>query len=59
MHEQDIRVTAPADVERLARSNGDDARLDAGIFFERGQQVREQSRLLGRRRRRDDDEPFL
>ena len=57
--EHDVGIAAATDVERLARTDGDDAHVDARVLLERRQQLREQAGLLGRRRRRDDDERLL
>ena len=57
--EDDIGVAAPREVERLPGAERDDAHLDAGLLLEDRQQVAEQSRLLGRRRRGDGDEALL
>jgi hypothetical protein len=59
VHEHDVRVAAAADVERLAGADRDDLHGDAGLARERGKQVPEQARLLGRGRRRDDDRSVL
>ena len=59
VHEHDVGVAAPADIERLAGAQRDDANLDAGLLLVDRQQIAEQSRLLGRGRRGDGDEFFL
>ena len=56
VHEHDVGVAAAREVERLPGAERDDAHLDAGLLLEYRQQVLEQPRLLGRRRRRDGDE---
>ena len=56
VHEDDVGIAPPSDVERLAGADRHDVHGDPRVLLERGQQVAEQSRLLGRRRRRDDDE---
>ena len=56
VHEHDVGVAAARDVERLAGAERDDAHLDAGLLLEDRQDVPEQARLLGRRRRGDRDE---
>src|SRR2546422_564469 len=55
----DFSSATPADVERLAGPDRDDAHFDAGVLLEHGKQMGEQPGLLGRRRRRDDDELLL
>ena len=37
VHEHDVRVAAPANVERLAGAQGDDVHRDAGLFLEQRQ----------------------
>ena len=59
MDEHDISIATPADVERLAGADRDDAHFDAGVLLEHRKQMGEQPGLLGRRRRRDDDELLL
>src|SRR4029079_13006872 len=59
VHEHDVGIAALADVERLAGADGDDAHGDTRVLLEFRQQVLEQPRLLGRRRRRDVDEWLL
>jgi hypothetical protein len=48
--ELDIGTPRSTDLERLPRADGDDPHLDTGLPGEGGQQVLEQTRLLGRRR---------
>jgi len=48
MHEHDVGITAPADVERLAGADGDDVHGNAGLLFEDRQQMPEEAALLGR-----------
>ena len=59
VHEHDVGIAAPRQVERLAGAERDDAHLDAGVLLERRQQVPEQAGLLGRRGRGHDDEFVL
>ncbi len=59
VHEHDVGVAAPREVERLPGAERHDAHLDAGLLLEDRQQIAEQARLLGRRRRRDGDERVL
>jgi hypothetical protein len=58
VHEHDVRIAAPRDVQCLARAEGDDAYLYAGLLLEDRQDLPEQSGLLGGGRRRDGDEPL-
>src|SRR5262249_42157656 len=55
VHEHHAGGAAPADVERLAGADGDDAHLDAAFLLEHGQQVLEEAALLGRGGRGDGD----
>ena len=55
----DVGVAAAREVERLTGAERHDAHLDAGLLLEDGQDVAEQARLLGRRRRGNGDETFL
>jgi colanic acid/amylovoran biosynthesis protein len=50
---------AAREIERLARSERHDAHVDAGLGLEDRQDVAEQARLLGRRRRGDGDAALL
>src|SRR6266545_159353 len=59
VHEHDVGIAAPRDIEGLARAQGDDADLDAGLSFEDRQQMVEQPRLLSRRGRGNGDEALL
>ena len=59
VHEDHVGIAAPADVQRLARADGDHAHLDAAGLGEGRQQMLEQSRLLGRGGRGHDDELVL
>ena len=59
VHEHDVGIAAPRDIESLASSQGDDVDLDAGLAFEDRQQMAEQPGLFGRRRRGHGDEAFL
>ena len=59
VHEDDVAVAALAHVERLAGALGDDAHADTRLRFEQRQDVPEQARVLGRGRRRHDDELLL
>ena len=59
VHEHDVRVAAPADVEGLAGAERHDLHRDAGIGSEERQEMAEQARLLGRGRRGDGDRAVL
>ena len=59
MDEHHVGVAAPSGVERLASALGDHAHLDAGLLFEQRQQIAEQTGVLGRGGRGDDDEFIL
>jgi hypothetical protein len=56
MDKNNIRITAASEFERLAGAERDNAHLDAGLLLEGRQDVPEESRLLGRRRRGDGNE---
>src|SRR5262249_15193166 len=53
MHEYDVSVAAPRQVERLPGAERDHAHLDPRLLLEDRKQVAEQARLLGRGGRRD------
>jgi hypothetical protein len=55
MHENDVGITTPRGVERLAGSQRYDLHRDAGARLEQGQQVPEQPGVLGRGRRGHSD----
>jgi hypothetical protein len=57
--ERDIGVAALAQVERLAGAERHHAHLNPGLLLERGQQVLEQTALLGRSGGSDGDESLL
>src|SRR6185503_12270586 len=59
VHEHDVGVAAPAQVERLAGAEGHYAYVYPGLLLEDGQQMLEKARLLGRGRRCDGNEPVL
>jgi hypothetical protein len=59
VHELDVGIAAPAQVERLPGTHRHHAHLDPGLLLVDRQQVAEQAALLGRRGRCDGDELFL
>ena len=59
VHEHDVGVAAAPMSSAWPVPSATTADVDAGGLLERRQQVREQARLLGARRRRHDDEFVL
>ena len=59
VHEQHVTVTVAGVLDRLAGADRHHAHLDPGLVLEQWQQMAEQSRLLGRGGRLDDDELVL
>jgi hypothetical protein len=59
VHKSDVGVTPPSHVERLAGAQRDHPHLDGGLLLEDGQQMLEQTGLLGRCGGCDGDETLL
>jgi hypothetical protein len=59
MDEYDITVAALSNLERLSGADRDHPHLNAGCLCERGKQITEQTRLLGRGRRGDRNKRLL
>ena len=55
VHKDDVSISAPAGIERLAGALRDDFHLDAGLLLEQRQDVTEQAGILRRCRRRHHD----